>query len=144
MGIISFFGGARQAALSLGLIILLPLTVSQFCDIVLPVAAQSEQVTAKFGTPEFKEQFKNYQEFIKPTQMKRFYVSAAIGLATIVTGVFMPAPTVGTGLLFGGISCLTAAYATNWNQIDKIVRFISLVCAIIILLFSGLYFWKKN
>lgn len=144
------FDGIRNAALSIGLMILLPLITTQIADIVFPRPARSSIVTTEYSrnqsstqdTQRKKEQ-KNYNSLLQVAQQKQFYITGGSGLVILLAGTFTPIPTIGTGLILGGLSSLTFGYMQNWDGINKIVRLISLLCAVAILLFAGMKFWKE-
>ncbi len=77
-----------------------------------------------------REDFKRFHQHL-------FFTAVPVGVLAIVVGVFLPAQTLGTGLMFGGILSLCVGYMGYWPELSAISRFISLLTAFIILLFVG-------
>lgn len=48
-----------------------------------------------------------------------FWVAYPIGLVTLIIGVFFPVHAVGAGLMFGGLSSLSAGCYSYWDSVAK-------------------------
>jgi hypothetical protein len=66
-----------------------------------------------------------------------FWVAYPIGLVAIVLGTFYPVQAVGAGLMFGGLSALTAGCYSHWDEMSEWLRFGSLVLALVVVLVLG-------
>ena len=66
-----------------------------------------------------------------------FYVSAIIGIASIVIGSLMKMPFLGLGFILGGTACLVMGYGIYWSDLNDVLKLISLLIAIGLLIFIG-------
>ena len=78
----------------------------------------------------WREEFRGFQQHL-------FFTAIPVGMLAIVIGVFLPVPTVGTGLMFGGILNICVGYFGYWTELSAVARFLSLVIAFVILIFVG-------
>jgi hypothetical protein len=66
-----------------------------------------------------------------------FWAAYPIGLLAIIIGIFFPVQVIGAGLMFGGLSSLTAGCYSYWDKMDGWLRFGSLVVALVVVLVLG-------
>jgi uncharacterized membrane protein SpoIIM required for sporulation len=137
------FTDARQIALALGLFALLPIVVYQSADIIYPLPIFSDIVQAKYGEAEYNTQKKVYDDTSKIIHRKHFYINAGAGLMFIASGTIVGVPSIGTGMILGGLVCVSTGYFFGWNTIDKTIRLISLLIALAVLLAAGFNFYKE-
>lgn len=136
--LVELFGSIKEFSLALGLIILLPLTVSQIADIVFPTPIKKNYVTAKYSDSNYDQQFNTYQKINTSILEKQFYLYAGSGITLLLIGVALSVPSTGTAFIVGGLGCLTIGYFNSWSAITKFVRLLSLIIAIIILCVTGM------
>ena len=70
-------------------------------------------------------------------------MSTPLGIAAIVIGTVISLPSVGTGLILGGIFAVANGYWGYWNYADDWLRFVSLILGFVILLFVAYWRWPK-
>lgn len=68
----------------------------------------------------------------------RFWVAFPVGLITMAAGFFLRPVAVGSSLAFGGLVTLTTGCYSYWDDIDDVLRFISLFAVLMILVGIGL------
>ena len=73
----------------------------------------------------------------KVFQRRLFFVTVPAGIACIVLGAALSLQALGTGLMFGGIFCITEGYVCYWSELPDSMRFLSLLAAFIVLVFVG-------
>lgn len=73
----------------------------------------------------------------KRFQKHLFFVAAPTGIIAILAGSFLGVQAVGTGLMFGGILTLMNGYIWYWSELQDWMRFLSLLLALIFLIFIG-------
>ena len=62
-------------------------------------------------------------------------VTAPVGVAAILIGAFMQLQSIGTGLIFGGITTVGFGYWSYWQFLENWMRFVSLLAGFAILVF---------
>jgi hypothetical protein len=72
-----------------------------------------------------------------------FWVAYTVGLLALVVGTFFPVQSVGSGLMFGGLSSLTAGCYSYWDKMGDRLRFGSLVVALAVLLVLGTWRYRS-
>lgn len=102
----------------------------------------------------FKEKQKKYEEYQKKYAEYRvvrerwdrnyFYYNVVVGLIAVSVGMFMPYGSLGTGFLMGGATVLTMGYWIHWTQLDDLIKFISLLLALFLVVFSAIRMLKKQ
>jgi len=70
-------------------------------------------------------------------QRRLFFVTVPVGIACIIIGAVLSLQALGTGLMFGGIFCITEGYVCYWSELPDSMRFMSLLAAFIVLVFVG-------
>jgi len=73
----------------------------------------------------------------------RFWVGFPIGLIAMGIGFFLSSVAVGSGLSFGGLCTLTSGCYSYWDDIDDVLRFVSLLAVLLILIGIGLYKYRR-
>ncbi len=73
-----------------------------------------------------------------------FICSAIIGLASIIFGVLTSITYLGAGFIIGGICSLSMGYYFYWNYLYDLLKFASLLAAILLILVMSYYFMKKE
>jgi uncharacterized membrane protein YphA (DoxX/SURF4 family) len=64
-------------------------------------------------------------------------VSTPLGIAGILAGAYLANVAIGTGLILGGILTIAHGYWGYWNYADDWLRFVSLLVALVVLVFVG-------
>lgn len=77
------------------------------------------------------------QKETKRFQKHLFFVAVPLGIIAIVVGAFLPIQAIGTGLMFGGIFSVCDGYCNYWHELGDVLKFLSLLCAFIILIVVG-------
>jgi len=138
-------------AIAMGIAILLPMLVNYGVNIfspppkwedyqpmrvpVMPGQATPEGLAQR--QKEFMERNKEMMEHSKRHQKHLFYVALPAGLAAIIGGSFVSVPAIGPGLVFGGVFTLIEGYWLYWSELEDWVKFISIVVALVALIFTA-------
>lgn len=69
-----------------------------------------------------------------------FWVAYPVGLIALVVGSFLTIQSVGSALMFAGLSSATTGCYTYWDRMDASFRFGSLLVALVVVLAIG--FWR--
>ncbi len=142
---------AKKFALGFGIAILLPMVVHYGVSTFSPCPKDRDYRVENFkelherGSIEDKIRLeqkrsrlrKELIEHKKRFQKHLFFVAAPIGIIAIIVGSFIGVQAVGTGLLFGGILNLMNGYIWYWSELQDWMRFLSLLLALIFLIFIG-------
>ncbi len=107
----------RNLSMGLGISIMLPVAVYLIGNII------SKQL--------------GYVSFSTDTKAIHFYVSAIIGITSIIIGSLMKVPFLGLGFILGGTASLVLGYSLYWSGLNDILKLISLLIAIGLLVFIG-------
>lgn len=78
-----------------------------------------------------------YEKDLKHFETCLFFVSVPLGIAAIILGAFLPLRAIGAGLIFGGIFSVCDGFLNYWSELSNALRFISLLAALIVLVFVG-------
>jgi hypothetical protein len=142
---------AKKIALGFGIAIILPMMIHYGVSTFSPAPKwQDRNDTYSYqrydkATPEEraqidkerKEQDKIWREKQKTFQRNLFFIAVPVGIASIIVGAIISIQAIGTGLMFGGIFCLTEGYMFYWSELQDWMRFLSLLVAFIVLIFIG-------
>jgi hypothetical protein len=71
-----------------------------------------------------------------------FWVAYPVGLAALVVGSLLTVQSVGSALMFGGLSALTAGCYSYWDKMDSSLRFGSLLLALAVVLAIGIWRYR--
>ena len=141
----------KKIALSIGIVIVFPMMVYYGVDTFSPAPKYADYQVKDYydilqhGTEEQKKVAKTKQDKLdkerdakyKEFERTMFFVSVPLGLAAIIIGAFLGAQAIGTGLMLGGIICISEGYIIYWENLESVYRFISLVLGFIVLLVVG-------
>ena len=141
----------KKLALCFGITIMLPMVVYYGVDTITPAPKDADYSNEDYynlmqhGTDEQKKEAKAKRDKLQNEQTEKrrqfekrlFFVTVPIGIAAIILGAFLAWPAIGTGLLLGGLICVTSGYVTYWDELPSVYRFISLLLALAVLLFVG-------
>jgi hypothetical protein len=144
---------ARQIAVGFGIALIFPLLVYYGVATFYPTPKFQDIVTATLVSPSnpTPEQRKEYEEQRqKQQEQQRAYKAAAkdfarvlamvstpLGVVAIFVGAYLALPSIGTGLIFGGIFTVAWGYWGYWQYLDDWIRFVSLLAGFAILIFVG-------
>lgn len=162
----NIFEGIRTAALAFGIALLIPLTSYYGIQVINPAP---KHPTASAEAPEypgydaskeelneydiknrpFKEEYnkrvKEYRNLLKSYRNSYFYMSFCIGILIIIIGaIIVPTDALGTGFIIGGIITLIQGYAFVWGEITDLIKFISLISALLLFFLLGIIIWRKK
>ena len=68
---------------------------------------------------------------------KYFYIGLSIGILVVIIASLVKSPSVGSGLLAGGILVLIESYGHYWGYMPNVSKFLSLCAVFIILVWLG-------
>lgn len=91
-----------------------------------------------------KEQDALYQEQMQPYEKTFFMVSSIAGLLALLIGAFSGIPFLGFGFIMSGVFTLTMGYVSYWGRLHDILKFISLLGAIVLIIAISFYMMRKN
>lgn len=90
-------------------------------------------------------EFENEQEKYKPKYDKTFFsISSTVGTISIIIGVFLGTIMLAPGYIVGGIVCLSLGYYQYWDRIAAGMRFTSLLILLLLAIFLGFKFSRKD
>ncbi len=89
---------------------------------------------------------KKYNKVNTKYEKRYFYIMTLVGLVALIIGGISKVPFIGMGFIIGGIICITHSYWSHWYKLTDILKFISLLIALIILIFFGyrIFFKEKK
>lgn len=142
---------AKKFALGFGIAVLLPMAVHYGVSTFSPRPKwQDYQIENYYerherATPAEKVKLEEEQsglekerrEHAKRFQKHLFFVTTPIGILAIIVGSVIAVQAIGTGLMFGGIFTLVDGYICYWSELPDWMRFLSLLIALVILIFIG-------
>jgi hypothetical protein len=137
---------ARQIAIGFGIAIVFPLLVYYGVRTFhAPPKWPTETISAQ-ATPEERQRQRERREATYTAQAKEFarvliIASAPLGIAAILIGTVVGLPSVGTGLILGGILTVAHGYWGYWSYADDWPRFVSLLVGFAVLLFVAYWRW---
>ena len=99
----------------------------QIADAVTKLELEAEQV-------ELDEAYERDEHYFQKTL---FFVAVPLGLVSILIGAFMDKKSLGAGLMLGGIFSICNGYLNNWDYLDHHLKFISLLIAFLLLLWTA-------
>lgn len=135
----------RNMAIGIGVIILLPLILHVGVRLVVhepshpnigSFAHESEEYRAT-KMQEYKSEQKIYEKYY-------FYIAVVVGIVAIIAGVITPMPFLGMGFILGGVVCLVNGYFRYWDEMNDLIKFISLLLALILLIISSYRFVRNK
>jgi hypothetical protein len=138
---------ARQIAIGFGVAIVFPLlvyygvsTVSpapKFADFHETVAFNPNASKEELAARQEKQKAENadFAEANRVFSLRLLCVAAPLGYIAILLGSLRLASSLGTGLMFGGIFCVTNGYWWHWSYVRDWQRFVSLLVALGVLVF---------
>jgi len=147
----------QQFGVALGIAVLLPLAVHYGAELIRPTPKEDllyarvqklDQQRKASKQPEEKRRLeaeraavkKRHYEGVKRHQQVLFALAYLVGLTAIILGALLRTPTLGGGLLFGGLFALTDGCFSYWETMASWLRFFSLLGALFVLVVLG--FWK--
>ena len=144
---------ARQIAVGWGIAVVFPLLVYYAVAVLSPppqLNFNAAAVTvAPNASPEQRQQaLQQRQQALREAQqvyaekehhftLLLFLIAVPLGLAAILSGGWGRPHAIGTGFLLGGILTVGQGCYFNWFYLDKSLRFLSLLAALLALLFAG-------
>ena len=149
---------AKKFALGFGIAVLFPLTIHYGVSTFSPApkwedyqvkhyhthyqnASQEEQTKLEEEQSQLDEKRKEHE---KRFQRHLFFVTTPMGILAIILGSFIAVQAVGSGLMFGGIFCLIDGYINYWSELPDSMRFVSLLMALIVLVFIGFKKFRES
>ena len=130
----------RNIAIGVGVMILLPLLTHVGVRLIIkePVLPADHYVS-----PSSKASLQ-YQADKKEFDKYHFYITTGVGIAAVALGIIVNPPFLGMGLILGGVSCLVMGYFNYWDKLNDVIKFISLLLALLILIFSSFKFVRTG
>lgn len=90
-----------------------------------------------------KEHEAMYQEQMKPYERTFFIISSLAGLLALLIGAFARIPFLGFGFIMSGVFTLTMGYVSYWGRLHDILKFISLLGAILLIIAISFYMMRR-
>jgi hypothetical protein len=147
---------ARQFAIIFGIAILYPALIRYSVGVFQPLPKiQNYTYVSVRIAPTTPEGWKTWEEEDRAEQKKHqedldavdratrpffrvlILVATPLGIAAMFVGSYLKYPSVGTGLVLGGIISVTNAYWSYWNHLDDWIRYLSLLLGFGFLGFIG-------
>jgi energy-coupling factor transporter transmembrane protein EcfT len=94
-----------------------------------------------------KEELRKQRDAIEAEQERQrgifnrtvFWVAYPLGLVAFVVGSLITIQSVGSAVMFGGLSCLTTGCYSYWDKMDSSLRFGSLLIALAVVIVIGIW-----
>jgi hypothetical protein len=143
---------ARQFAIGFGIAVIFPLLVYYGVRTFhSPPKWPETEVLSPQATAEerhAREQRQRERREVYYAQSRDFarvliVASTPLGIAAIVIGTIVGLPSVGTGLILGGIFTVAHGYWGYWQYADDWLRFVSLILGFAVLLFVAYWRWPS-
>ena len=142
---------ARHFAIGFGIAIIFPLLVYYGVRTFHAPPKWPEAEVSSPQTPEerqARDQRQKERRDVYNAQSRDFarvliIVSTPLGIAAIVLGTIVSLPSVGTGLILGGILTVANGYWGYWQHADDWLRFVSLILGFAVLLFVADWRWPR-
>lgn len=136
----------RNSVIGFAIAFLLPLTVYVGTRLILNPVYPTLKHAAKddaAAREENKIKKENYEKEHEKFRQYYFYSSAFVGLLSLFLAVFIiPIPFLSMGFILGGTFCLLSAYMYYWNDLNNLVKFVSLLAALFVLIIASFRFTK--
>lgn len=134
----------RNMAIGIGVVILLPLILHVGVRLVVKEPSRPHTRNLSYESEEYQTLNQKYQSEQKIYEKYYFYIATVVGIVTIIAGVLTPMPFLGMGFILGGIVCLAHGYFRYWDEMHDLVKFISLLLALILLIISSYRFVRNK
>ncbi len=139
---------AKKIALGVGIAIIFPMMLHYGVSTFSPRPRWQDYfapVPGQYAAPEERDRLQAEQLKLQNERKaaeKRFgqhlfAVAVPLGLVAILCGAFLRVQATGTGLMFGGIFSICDGYFNYWSELADLLKFLSLLAALILLLFVG-------
>ncbi len=122
----------RNISIGIGIMILLPLMTHVGTRLIIKDPPRSS-----YNSPVYKLEQKKFAKYY-------FYVTTVVGIAAIAAGIVSPLPFLGMGFILGGVFCITAGYFRYWDELNDLIKFISLLIALVLLVVSSFKFIRVD
>lgn len=136
-----FIENVRNIAIGIAVMILVPSITHVGIKLIVQ---EPDHLSYQERQTKDPETLKKYD--LENTVFKKyyFYISAIVGIITIIAGIIIPIPFLGMGFILGGVICLANAYLGYWDQLALLIKFISLLAALILLIIASFRFVKSD
>jgi hypothetical protein len=119
----------KNIALGIGIMILLPIITNVGTRLIVKYPNYSK-IDKSYTRESYRSDMQKFNKY-------HFYTHATTGIVAIFIGVVAPIPFLSMGLVLGGVFCLVGGYFSYWNEIGDLIKFISLLIALLLLVFSS-------
>lgn len=127
----------KNIALGIAISALLPLTVYVGTELITPEPSCPQYRHLKSRDQE--EERILYSQHLKKYKETLFYTSITTGLTSIFLGaLILTIPFLNFGLIIGGTVTLIMGYIINWQELDTVLKFSSLLLGLLILILSSI------
>lgn len=141
---------AKKIALGFGIAIIFPMMIHYGVSTFVPRPKWRDYIVEEHrihqdSTPEEKAEHVAERERLSNERRRKekrfqtilFSVAVPLGMIAIIIGTFLPIQAVGTGLILGGIFSICNGFLNHWSELNDSLRFMSLLAALIVLIFIG-------
>jgi hypothetical protein len=149
---------AKKFALGFGIAIIFPMMIHYGVSTFSPEPKWKDYQVENYyekherAIPEEQKKLeaeKNQLEKRMEVENKRFskhlfFVAVPLGILAIIVGAFISIQATGTGLMLGGIFCVSDGYFHYWLELPDPLKFGSMLIAFIVLLLIGYKKLEKN
>jgi hypothetical protein len=138
---------AKRFALAFGIAVVFPAMIHSGVSMFSP-PPRWEDYTVTPGTNgsagDWQKKQTERRAAEKVFEKHLFAVAVPLGLIAILTGAFYFTPTIGTGLMFGGVFSVCDGYISCWSELSATLRFLSLLAVFVVLLLVGYRKIERN
>lgn len=131
----------RNIAIGIGVMVLVPLITHVGIKLIIKEPAhltyQQRQAKDQAVLQKYESENKEFKKYY-------FYIAAIVGIIAIIVGIIVPIPFLGMGFILGGVICLASAYLGYWGELALLVKFISLLAALILLILASFKFVRTD
>lgn len=93
---------------------------------------------------ENEEYAKQLNKLKEKVEFKKFLISLIAGFLALLIGALLRIPSIGSGLIWGGLISLSMGYSFYWGLMTNLIKFISLIFILLIIIFISVISFKRS
>lgn len=124
----------KQLVIILALAVLIPMTIDYGSTLLDPYPSYPARVA---GMAPSAVSLDLYHQLVEKYESTLFYTCLICGAACIAAGIFFKWPVIDSGLILGGLISLINGYTTYWEHLPKLLQFLSLLGALLLIIVSS-------